>query len=171
MNLETKIIITDTNIITDLNNANILEKFVNLGNVYVSDLIKNDELNKKTGDLNVLKKFKVIESTSEQILEAQMLTKQEKGLSLYDVHNFILVRDNNAILATGDNRLRKYSINSGVEVIRTLRIIKMMTEINSITNEEAIKACKMLKSVNTTRIPETDIDNLILQLQKELVIN
>ena len=112
MNLETKIIITDTNIITDLNNANILEKFVNLGNVYVSDLIKNDELNKKTGDLNVLKKFKVIGSTSEQILEAQMLTKQEKGLSLYDVHNFILARDNNAILATGDDRLRKYSINS-----------------------------------------------------------
>jgi len=41
MNITAKIIITDTNIITDLDNAGILEKFVNLSNVYTSDLIKN----------------------------------------------------------------------------------------------------------------------------------
>ena len=45
MNITTKIIITDTNIITDLNNANILEEFINMDNVYISDMIKNDEIN------------------------------------------------------------------------------------------------------------------------------
>mgnify|MGYP006939889135 FL=1 len=35
MNITEKIIITDTNIITDLNNAGILEKFIELDNVYV----------------------------------------------------------------------------------------------------------------------------------------
>ena len=44
MNITSKIIITDTNIITDLNNANILEKFVKLDNVYISDMVKNDEI-------------------------------------------------------------------------------------------------------------------------------
>ena len=48
MNITTKIIITDTNIITDLNNANILEEFINIDNVYISDVIKNDEINSKT---------------------------------------------------------------------------------------------------------------------------
>ena len=41
MNITTKIIITDTNIISDLNNAKILEQFVELDNVYI---IKNVEI-------------------------------------------------------------------------------------------------------------------------------
>ena len=60
MNITTKIIITDTNIITDLNNANILEEFINLDNVYISDMIKNDEINSKTGNVKLINKFKVI---------------------------------------------------------------------------------------------------------------
>ena len=40
MNITRKIIITDTNIITDLNNANVLDKFVKLDNVYISDMDK-----------------------------------------------------------------------------------------------------------------------------------
>lgn len=40
MSITEKIIVTDTNIITDLNNANILDKFVGLDNVYISDLVK-----------------------------------------------------------------------------------------------------------------------------------
>ena len=35
MNITEKIIITDTNIITDLNNAGVLGKFIELDNVYV----------------------------------------------------------------------------------------------------------------------------------------
>ena len=45
MNISKKIIITDTNIITDLNNANILDEFVKIDNVYMSDIVKNDEIN------------------------------------------------------------------------------------------------------------------------------
>ena len=44
MNITTKIIITDTNIVTDLNNANLLEKFVMLENVYISDLGYNPKI-------------------------------------------------------------------------------------------------------------------------------
>ena len=51
MNITTKIIITDTNIITDLNNANILEEFIDIDNVYISDMVKNDEINLKTGNV------------------------------------------------------------------------------------------------------------------------
>lgn len=58
MSITKKIIITDTNIITDLFNANILEEFINLDNVYISDLVKNDEINNKTripiNDINAL---------------------------------------------------------------------------------------------------------------------
>ena len=64
MNITTRIIITDTNIITDLNNAKLLKQFVMIDNVYISDLIKYDEINASTGDLNVIDKIKVIKATA-----------------------------------------------------------------------------------------------------------
>lgn len=64
MSITTKIIITDTNIITDLSNANILDKFVKLDNVYISDIVKRDEINSSTGNVNEIKKFKTINATS-----------------------------------------------------------------------------------------------------------
>ena len=126
MNITAKIIITDTNIITDLNNANILEEFVNLDNVYISDMVKNDEINSKTGNIKLINQLKVISATSTQLMEISNLSITEKKLSIYDLLNFIIARDNDFILATGDNRLKIYSENNGVEVIRTLKIIKLI---------------------------------------------
>ena len=60
MNITAKIIITDTNIITDLNNANILEDFIKIDNVYISDMVKNDEINSKTGNIKLISKLKVM---------------------------------------------------------------------------------------------------------------
>lgn len=121
MNTKAKIIITDTNIITDLNNANILDKFVMLDNVYISDMVKNDEVNSKTGNLNIINKFKTIEASQEQISEIFQISQKEKGLSPYDIINYIIARDNNAILATGDQKLKNFSENNGIKVIRILK--------------------------------------------------
>lgn len=171
MNITTKIIITDTNIITDLNNANILEKFINLSNVYISDMIKNDEINSKTGNIAVTNKIKVIHSSSEQLLEISKLSSIEKKLSTYDLLNYVIARDNNCILATGDNRLKKYAEENGVEVIRTLKIIKLMELKNIISKKEAIESCIALLNCKTTRIPKNDIKNLISELEKIKIPN
>ncbi len=161
MNITAKIIITDTNIITDLNSANILEEFVNLDNVYISDMVKNDEINAKTGNIELINKFKVITSSSTQLIEVSNLSIAEKKLSPYDLLNYVIARDNNGILATGDNRLKRYAESKKIEVIRTLKIIKLMQERGVITCEKAINACHLLKTCRTTRIPEEDINNLI----------
>lgn len=170
MNITTKIIITDTNIITDLNNANILEEFIDIDNVYISDMVKNDEINSKTGNVKLIDKFKVLSATSAQLIEVNSLSYTEKKLSTYDLLNFVIARDNNCILATGDNRLKSYSENNGVEVIRTLKIIKLMKDNNIISCRKAIDACNLLKQCTTTRIPKEKIDNLISELEKDLVI-
>ena len=88
MNITAKIIITDTNIITDLNNAGILEKFIELDNVYVSDLVMNDEFNFNTCDEYILKKMKTIGFTSEQMLELEKLQRATNKLSQYDLVNY-----------------------------------------------------------------------------------
>ncbi len=169
MNITTKIIITDTNIITDLSNANILDKFVKLDNVYISDMVKRDEINSDTGNVDIIKKFKTINATSEEIDEIFKISQEIHGLSPYDIINFIIARNNNAILATGDKKLKDYSEANGIEVIRTLKIIKLMEENNIITTKEAINACTKLKQNNNTRIPSADIDNTIKEFEKESV--
>lgn len=169
MNITTKIIITDTNIITDLSNANILDKFVKLDNVYISDMVKRDEINSDTGNVNIIKKFKTINATSEEINEIFKISQEIHGLSPYDIINFIIARNNNAILAIGDKKLKDYSEANGIEVIRTLKIIKLMKEKNIITNKEAIDSCKKLKENNNTRIPSVDIDNTIREFEKDSV--
>lgn len=169
MNITTKIIITDTNIITDLNNANILEEFIDIDNVYISDMVKNDEINSKTGNVKLIDKFKVLSATATQLIEVNNLSNTEKKLSTYDLLNFVIARDNNCILATGDNRLKNYSENNGVEVFRTLKIIKLMKDNNIISCRKAIDACNLLKQYPTTRIPKENIDNLINELEKDSV--
>ena len=170
MNITTKTIITDTNIITDLSNANILEEFIRLDNVYISDLIKNDEINSKTCNIQLIDLFKVISTSSNQLNEIINLSSIEKKLSTYDLLNYIIARDNNCILATGDNRLKAYSEKNGINVIRTLLIIKYMKEENIITCRKAIEACNLLKKYQSTRIPEEDIDKLINELEKDSII-
>ena len=169
MNIATKIIITDTNIITDLNNANILEEFISLDSVYISDMVKNDEINSKTGNVKLINKFKVISATSTQLIEVSNLSVIEKKLSTYDLLNYVIARDNKYILATGDNRLKNYSEYNGVEVFRTLKIIKLMKENNIISCRKAIEACSLLKQCSTTRIPEEDINKLIKELEEDSV--
>ena len=169
MNITTKIIITDTNIITDLDNANILEEFIDIDNVYISDMVKNDEINSKTGNVKLINKFKVISATANQLIEVNKLSYTEKKLSTYDLLNFVIARDNNCILATGDNRLKKYSENNGIEVLRTLKIIKLMKDNNIISYRKAINACNLLKQCPTTRIPEIYINNLINELEKDSI--
>lgn len=107
-NITQKIILTDTNIITDLSNANILKEFINSDNVYVCDMVKNDEINDKTGNIKSID-FKTVNADNKQLVEAIELSNIEKKLSPHDTLNYIIARDNNYILATGDNKLREYA--------------------------------------------------------------
>lgn len=166
MNTEKKIIITDTNIITNLYIAGVLEEFILLDNIYISDIVKTNEINNKTCDLKLISKFKTVEANSMELLEASYLSIVEKKLSIFDLLNFIICRDNNYILATGDNQLKEYSESHNIEVIRTLKIIKDMYNSKIISNKKSIDACNKLKESSKTRIPIKEIDNLINYLKK-----
>lgn len=140
-----------------------------LDNVYISDMVKNDEVNYDTGNIDIIQKFQTIEATPEQISEIFQISREINGLSPYDIINYIITRDNNAILATGDKKLKVFSENNGIEVIRTLKIIKLLNIKNIISKEEAINACMLLKNNDCTRIPKKEIDKMIDELKNDLV--
>jgi len=118
----------------------------------------------------VINKFKVINATANQLLEISFIRLEKTKLSIYDVLNYIIARDNNCILATGDNKLKIYSGKNGIEVIRTLKIIELMTNSNIITHSEAIEACQLLKSHPKTQIPVCAVDDFIEKLEKDSVL-
>lgn len=118
-NITKKIIITDTNIITDLSNVNILEEFIKIDNVYMSDMVKNDEINSKTCDVKIIKKIKTIPASIKDVLEMNELTWTVSKLSTYDLINYVIAKNNDYILATGDNALKRFAEKNGVLVFRT----------------------------------------------------
>lgn len=166
MNITKKIIITDTNIITDLNNANILDEFVKIDNVYMSDIVKNDEINLKTCDAKIIKKIKTISVTSNDILETNKLSQTVGKLSTYDLINFVIAKNNDYILATGDDALKKFAEKNGVIVFRTLKLIKLMIDNDIISCEKALDAYISLRNAVNTRIPKELIDTFIKDLEK-----
>ncbi len=70
-------------------------------------MVKNDEINEKTGNVKLIKKIKVMRVTATQLIEVNNLSKIKKKLSTYDLINFVIARDNNCILATGDNKINE----------------------------------------------------------------
>lgn len=158
MNITKKIIITDTNIITDLSDANVLLEFIMLDNVYICDMIKVNEINEQTGNIEIINKMKVISATSEDINRIIEIQKDNPKLSVYDCINFVISKKYNALLATGDKRLREYALKEGVEVIRTIYIIKMLYEKEVIMKKQLIVALKNLLKSKKCIIPKEDIE-------------
>lgn len=70
---------------------------MNLDNFYMSDIVKNDELNTKTGNVKLISKLKVISALPSQLIEVSNLAITEKRLSIYDLLNYVLVKENNII--------------------------------------------------------------------------
>ena len=90
--------------------------------------------NSKTCDTEIINKMKVISLNDNQLLEVSNFYGINNSLSKYDYINFMVARDNNGILATGDNKLKLYAEQNGVEVIRTLKIIRLMLKSSIITS-------------------------------------
>ena len=111
--------------------------------------------------------LKTLSLTSDQLIESYQLTEEYKSLSHYDCMNYILARDNNGILATGDKRLIKLATTNNVEVIRTLKIIELMYNYKMISKKQLLNGLELLKNNEHTRIPISDIERLIISYSKE----
>ena len=75
MNITAKSIIVDTNIITDLCNSSLIDNFILLDNVYISDMVLNDEINSYTGNVETISKIRTLEFSVLRLLKIAI----EKG--------------------------------------------------------------------------------------------
>ena len=169
MNIWQKIVITDTNIITDLDNAKLLDIFIKLDNVYMCDVVVNDEINSKSASFSISPFIKKISFDETELEEVMKLMLEHRKLSFYDLANYVSARTHNGVLATGDERLKKFAEENGVEVIRTLKIIEYLYNCKIIENEKFIKSLELLKNNDKTRIPKEEIEKLENKYREKLI--
>lgn len=157
------ILISDTNVITDLYIAgeSILEKFLSLENVYMCSLVKNYEINSNTCPSYFHEEIKMINEDSLETNEASKLSSKLNGLSIYDLLNFSVCKKRGFELATGDQKLRKYSEEFGVSVKGVLKIMDEMLDENLINYSEYKEGLTNLLNDENVRLPETEINKRI----------
>ena len=148
--------IQDANILIDLHKTGLLEAYFLLGfQTFTTDLVFREveqELGPfvESGQLHV-----VVLNDVELMALLDFKEQQPAALSIQDCSVFLLAIEKQAILLTGDNRLRTQAEKSAIEVHGALWILDLMVERKILAQSEAISCLQHLMEANK-RLPEAE---------------
>jgi len=136
------LLISDTCIIIDLYNGNLLEKISQLPyKLGIPDAILSDAFTDKVelrelGTEEILAAgFEVYSLESDEIIEVYRLNEVYSHPSVIDIFGLVLAKKHEAILLTGDKKLREAAQKEGIEFKGVLWILDLLIE-HSIVNKE-----------------------------------
>lgn len=162
-----KLIINDANILIDLANLDLLEVFAKLDfDLHTTDFVL-EEINRKQRVLI----DRLIISDRLSIIETELIADYEginllltntRGLSFEDCSVWYYSKKMNAILLTGDGRLRKYTRNDAVTVRGILFVFEELIKQGLLSYGDAILKIQQLNQLNI-RLPQAEIEKLILE--------
>ncbi len=160
-----KLIINDANILIDLANLDLLEVFAKLDfDLHTTDFVL-EEINRKQRVLI----DRLINSDRLSIIETELMADYEginflltntRGLSFEDCSVWYYSKKMNAILLTGDGRLRKHVRKDDVTVRGILFVFTELIEQGHLSYGDAILKMQQLTQLNI-RLPKAEIDKLI----------
>jgi predicted nucleic acid-binding protein len=136
------LLISDTNILIDLYNGNLLDKIKQLPYKFgIPDAILSDAFTDKIelhepGVEEILDAgFRIYSLEADELVEVYSLNESYSHLSVIDIFGLVLAKKHKAILLTGDKKLRQAAQNKGIEFKGILWILDELIE-NSIINKE-----------------------------------
>ena len=162
--------IQDANILIDLHKTGLLEAYFLLGmETHTTDLVLSEVEQElapfvKTGQLRV-----EVLNDVELMALLDFKVKQPPALSLQDCSVFRLAIQKQAILLTGDNRLRTHAEKSKVEVHGALWLFDLMVEKGILDLGQAIDRLKHLMQTNP-RLPADACDERLKKWAAGLAI-
>ncbi len=155
-----RVVISDTNILIDLIETEMLNVFFELPiEIITTDLVVEYELDeiksKIIYEAAKNSRIEILESTAEQLKEIEKIFNEIRGISLTDSQVFYFAIKKNAILLSGDGNLRKFATQNGLEVHGIIWVFDLL-EKNKFTNKKflAIKMRKLLE--NNPRLPKEE---------------
>jgi len=126
------LLISDTCIIIDLYNGKLLEKLNQLPfKLGISDAILSELL--KPGADEILKSgFEVYSLESEELIEVYSLNAKYTHPSIIDIFGLVTAKKHEAILLTGDKKLRNAAKNEGIDFQGIFWILDKLIEYSII---------------------------------------
>ena len=166
-----KILITDTNILFDLLHTGILPEFFALEYqiITTSFVIEEilDPLQKEKVEYFVRAgKLTVHKFTGNEIGEIEQF-KTHRNLKRFTDRTIIWTAlQMNAIILTGDKKIRAESLELGLQVHGILWVLELLVERQLIGKEYAIEILDVLKKINE-RLPGEDIERLFSKFRNK----
>jgi len=137
------LLISDTCILIDLYNGNLLDKIrqfpykLGIPDAILSDAFSDEIELREPGAEEILSAgFEIYSLESEEILEVYRLNGVYSHPSVIDIFGLVLAKKHEAILLTGDKKLREAAKSEGVNFKGILWILDELIE-HSIINKEA----------------------------------
>lgn len=146
------ILISDANIIIDMEEGGLLEPLFSLPHCFkVPDILFYDELEEQHGTL-IQRGLVLEELTSETLTYAMEIAEVAHGPSRNDCFALCLAKQEQCALLTGDRALRELAQSEGIEVKGTLWIVEEMIHHGLLTIDMAKQAYMQMRNAGR-RLP------------------
>lgn len=161
-----KIVISDTNIIIDLLNTDLLEYFLKLRiEVHTTDFVLVELYDEqiKILDKKIEEEQLIIDKANEDDIDEIIKLQSEKTtLSINDISVFYFAKKHEAMILTGDKSFRKYAEENEIEVRGILWVFDELLN-NELLNKNTL-ADKLRTLMKTNkRLPSNEV---IIRLEK-----
>jgi len=147
-----QLLISDANIIIDLEEGDLLDAFFSLPwQILIPDILYYEELEAQHHYL-MEKGLRLGELTPETMLYAFDLIQRVRGPSRNDCFALALAKQQNCPLLTGDLALRKAAMAERVSVMGSVWVVEQLVELDIIHQQQAKLAYQRMRSAGR-RLP------------------
>lgn len=159
-----QLLVSDANIIIDLDVGNLLERFFRLPYQFITpDILFEQEL--KVQHSNLLDLGLCLCSLNEESMTYAFELKQKhKPTSLNDIFCLSLAKQEKCSLLTGDKALKEVAKLELIQTNGTIWVLKQLVLLNIIDRQDALNSLELMKS-NGRRLPWEQAKELIQSLE------
>lgn len=160
------IVVNDTNIFIDLCKINLLNEFfalplqIHTTDFVIGELVEKDQRDSVLAFYKAQKLFIKSHSAKEVAEIAAFQAECKNNVSIADCSVWLYSKQNQFLLITGDNKLRKSAIASGTAVSGILYIFNQLVEHAIISPQQCIDKLNELSDQNI-RLPRKEIEKIV----------
>lgn len=157
-------LVLDANVWIDLVNGQLASVIFNLDCEILSTDLVIHEVRGLDEERLVELGLRIESLSGEDIQRLINLSKSIAGVSVRDLSAYMLAQEREALLITGDRRLRNYAAQEGVRVHGILWLLDQVVEVEAINPERAARSLEAIR-VHGARLPQTECEKRLKKWQ------
>ncbi|HRI89799.1 MAG TPA: hypothetical protein PK869_16110 [Candidatus Hydrogenedentes bacterium] len=166
-----RIIVSDSCALIDLKKGRLLDVFVQLPyELVVPDMVLADELLSFSKAETALMRrcMTVVHLDGNQVLRMHREQHANPALTHYDCAAVVIAEANpDAILLTGDRRLRAVAVSAGIECHGVLWVVEELDKAKLTTKARLLSAMELWRADLLVRLPREELERLIARFKRK----